>query len=138
MLACICGCHRAPAIVGRWHGTESVRGSQLVNELTVNEDGTYREETAPQFAKPTITLKAIDVGTWKLEGDKFATHLTDTNWEFSGTNAALVSRAQARFDGRKASIIASTNKQPPGTLTWHGNDEFALTDGKITETFRRK
>src|SRR5438105_15390424 len=63
-------CHRNPPIVGTWTSESELMGKKLSNEITINEDGTFREVTTPAVANPAFRLKAIDTGTWKLEGDK--------------------------------------------------------------------
>jgi len=133
------GCKKESPLVGTWETESNLMSVPLRSVLTFNADGSFKDvTTSGNTSQSKVTLTATDVGTWKLEDNKLTTKVTSVDWQFTGSNTALIQRAQDRFNHNKEQILASANEHPTETITWKGNDEFSYTHEKVTAVFHRK
>ncbi len=132
-----CMAKRDP-IVGIWQGKSTFNGAQITQTATYNPDGTFQTDAIA--AKPGLPMRLHirDTGTWKKVGEnQYDERITDTSWTPEGVSAAGAAKVAARFKARKASIIASANKDSMTNVKWLGRDSFSATSGGITTTFAR-
>jgi len=129
------GCSKNPSLVGVWNGDIEVVGNTGKLRTEFNADGTYRTTIRMQFFKGELV--AVDTGTWKLTGDKLDITMVDTDWKFSGLDAAGQKRNRERFESNKAKMIAESNAEPPATVTWKGTDAVVIKSSTAEYALQR-
>jgi len=132
------GCHKQDPLIGSWTGNSSLSGTSQTMTLNISPDGTYSEDILNSRPNFPVRLVVHDKGTWKPAGPgKYDFRITDTDWVTEGATSEKTAKARARFESRKAKIIAESNKEPTVSIAWSGNDKFTLTESTMTETFTR-
>jgi len=138
LLVALGGCKKGSPIVGTWHSQSTVMNLPAYTDETFNADGTFSQVTNVGKEGAPASLVVTDKGTWTLEGDKLTEKLEDTDWQFSGPNAAKLDAARSFFQQNKAQIIKDANKEPTVPIKWEGEDKYTFTRKGETTICRRK